>query len=137
MRVLHSYCNHISAAQRFEKTIAAAQNGSRPARTAPLPRSSKQLRPEEVGEILTAWHDGNGIAAIIRALGWDNTTVRKYLLAAGIDTSTNPAPDQRDREIIRLHGEGKTTRQIASAVGCSHSTASVIIKKYRVQAADC
>ncbi|KQY06462.1 hypothetical protein ASD37_19580 [Mycobacterium sp. Root135] len=90
-----------------------------------------------MGGILTAWHDGNGIAAITRALGWDYTTVRKYLLAAGIDTSTNPAPDQRDRGIMRLNELGQTTRQIASAVGCSHSTASVIIKKYRDQAADC
>ncbi|CAN5526140.1 hypothetical protein BH11ARM1_BH11ARM1_04040 [soil metagenome] len=131
VRVLQSYCNHVSAAQRFEKIIVAAEKGGRAPRTTPLPRSSKQLRVEEVGEILTAWHDGNGIAAIVRILGWDYTTVRKYLLAAGIDTRTNPAPDQRDRDIMRLHKEGKTTRQIATTVGCSHSTASVTIRKYR------
>jgi DNA-binding NarL/FixJ family response regulator len=130
VRVLQSYCNHVSAAQRFEKIIAAAEKGGRAPRTTPLPRSSKQLRVEEVGEILTAWHDGNGIAAITRLLGWDYSTVRKYLLAAGIDTRTNPAPDQRDREIMRLAVTGKSTRQIAKTVGCSHSTVSVTIQKY-------
>jgi lambda repressor-like predicted transcriptional regulator len=131
VRVLQSYCNHVSAAQRLEKIIAQAEKGTRPVRTTPLPRPNKQFRPADVGAILDAWHDGNNIAAISRSLGFDYGTVRKYLLAAGIDTSTNPLLSQRDRDIMRLHEEGKTTRQIAKAVGCSHSTASVIIRKYR------
>nr|WP_255497000.1 MULTISPECIES: helix-turn-helix domain-containing protein [unclassified Mycolicibacterium] len=134
---MHTYCNHEAAAHHLEKIIDKAQNGDRAPRTTPLPRPAKQLRPDDVGQILTAWHDGNNIAAISRLLDWDYTTVRKYLIAAGIDTSTNPAPDQRDRDILRLHGEGKSTRQIAKEVGCSHSTASVIIQKYRrAQAAE-
>ncbi|WP_221222134.1 helix-turn-helix domain-containing protein [Mycolicibacterium sp. BK607] len=137
MRVLHAYCNHEAAAHRLEKIIAKAQNGDRTPRTTPLPRPAKQLRPDDVGQILTAWHDGNNVAAITRLLGWDYTTIRKYLRAAGIDTRTNPAPNQRVREILRLDREGKTSRQIAKEVGCSHSTVSVVIQKYRrVQAAE-
>jgi DNA-binding NarL/FixJ family response regulator len=133
---LHAYCNHEAAAHRLEKIIDKAQNGDRPPRTTPLPRPAKQLRPDDVGQILTAWHDGNNIAAITRLLDWDYTTIRKYLLAAGIDTRTNPAPNHRDRTIMRLHEEGHATRQIAKTVGCSHSTVSVIIQKYRAQAAE-
>jgi DNA-binding NarL/FixJ family response regulator len=136
VRVLHAYCNHEAAARRLEKIIDKARNGDRAPRTTPLPRPAKQLRPDDVGQILTAWHDGNTIAAISRLLNWDYTTIRKYLVTAGIDTRTNPAPNQRDRNIMRLHREGKSSRQIAKVVGCSHSTVSVTIQKYRAQAAE-
>lgn len=136
VRVLQSYCNLLTTVKRYEKIIAQAQKGSRPARTSPLPRPNKQFRPEDVGAILTAWHDGNNIAAISRLLGFDYGTVRKYLHAAGIDTSTNPTPNQRDRDIIRLHNEGKSMRQIGAVVGCAHSTAALVIQKHqRTQAA--
>ncbi|MDG4668614.1 helix-turn-helix domain-containing protein [Mycobacterium sp. 236(2023)] len=129
VRILHTYCNQITAAQRLEKIIKQAEEGDRPPRTAPLPRPNKQFRHDDVGAILTAWHDGNNIAAISRTLGFDYGTVRKYLLAAGIDTRSNPAPDERDRTILELHAQGKTNREIASVVGCSHSTAWLVIKK--------
>jgi DNA invertase Pin-like site-specific DNA recombinase len=129
VRVLHSYCNHVTAGQRLEKIIAEAEKGDRPPRTAPLPRPNKQFRPEDVGTILTAWHDGNTIAAISRTLGFDYGTVRKYLLAAGIDTKSNPAPGERDRTILELHTQGKTCREIAAIVRCSHSTAWLALKK--------
>ena len=131
VRVLQSYCNHVTAAQRFEKIIAAAEKGGRPPRIAPLPRPNKQFCPDDVSAILSAWHDGNNIAAIARQLHFDYGTVRKYLIAAGIDTSRNPSPRARDDEIIRLHLDGHSTRRIARVVGCSHSTASITIQKYR------
>lgn len=63
--------------------------------------------------------------------------VRKFLVATGIDTRTNPNPQQRDRDIRRLHRDRRTSRQIAKEVGCSHSTVSVTIRKYQqAQAAE-
>lgn len=133
VRILHTYCNQITAGQRLEKITAKAKEGDRPPRTAPLPRPNKQFRPDDVSAILTAWHDGNNIAAIARRLHFDYGTVRKYLLAAGIDTRSNPAPDERDRTILELHAAGKTNREIAAAVGCSHSTAWLVIKKNQAE----
>jgi hypothetical protein len=37
VRVLHSYCNHESAAQSLKKIIAQAEEGDRPRRTTPPP----------------------------------------------------------------------------------------------------
>jgi hypothetical protein len=54
------------------------------------------------------------VAAIVRSTGWDRTTIRKYLRAASIDARSNPIPDAMEREIVRLHLEGKSTRQIAT-----------------------
>ena len=129
MRILQSYCNHATPGQRLEKIIKQAEEDNRPPRTAPLPRPNKQFRPDDISAILTAWHDGNNIAAISRTLGFDYGTVRKYLLAAGIDTRANPTPDERDRAILELYAQGKTNREIAAVVGCSHSTAWLVIKK--------
>lgn len=129
VRILHTYCNHVTAGQRLEKIIKQAEEGDRPPRTAPLPRPNKQFRSEDVSAILTAWHDGHNIATISRSLGFDYGTVRKYLVAAGIDTRSNPAPDERDRTIVELHSVGKTNREIAKVVGCSHSTVWLVIKK--------
>lgn len=132
MRLLQSNCNQALAAQRLEKIIAEAKKGDRPVRTTPLPKSAKQLTADDVsGEIFTAWHDGQTIAAIARNTQWDQSTIRKYLRAAGIDTRRNPAPNQQDREIIRLHEEGQSTRQIAHIVRCSHSTAWLVISRHQ------
>lgn len=71
---MHTYCNHEAAARRLEKIIEKARNGDRAPRTTPLPRPAKQLHPDDIGQILTAWHDGNNIAAITRLLGWNYST---------------------------------------------------------------
>ncbi|SKT02294.1 helix-turn-helix domain-containing protein [Mycobacteroides abscessus] len=131
VRVLHSYCNHESAAQRLAKVIDQARNGDRPPRTAPLPQSAKQFRPEQVTEILAAWDETHNVAAIARQLELDYGTIRKYLKAAGIDTAWRSRLNPRDHEIIRLHLEGKSTRQIAKAVGCSNNKAWTTIRDYK------
>lgn len=131
MRVLHSYCNHESAAQHLEKIIDQARNGDRSPRTAPLPKTVKQFRSEQVSEILAAWDETHNVAAIARKLGLDYSTVRKYLRAADIDTAWRSRLGQWDHEIIRLPLEGKSTRQIAKAVGCSNNKAWTTIRGYK------
>ena len=131
MRVLHRHCNHEFAAQRLGRIIAEAEAGDRPPRSAPLPRPAKQLRPDDVSQILSLWHETHNIAAIARGVNWDYGTVRKYLIAAGIDTAWRANPDERDDAIVQLHLEGKSTRQIARIVGCSHSKAWTTIRDYK------
>ncbi|GFG50147.1 hypothetical protein CQY20_31980 [Mycolicibacterium agri] len=46
------------------------------------PRPTKQLRPDEAGQSLTAWEETHNVATITRQLNWDYGTVRKYLIAA-------------------------------------------------------
>jgi DNA-binding NarL/FixJ family response regulator len=135
------YCNQEVAAQQLEKIIEQARNGERQPRTAPLPQPAKRLRPEQIGEILIAWHDGLNVSAIARLTPWDQTTIRRNLRAAGIDTHTNPNPNPNPnpnhQEIIRLHREGKSTHDIAKDVGCSSSTAWMVVRDHKVtQAAD-
>lgn len=131
MRVLQSYCNHESTAQRLEKTIAAAEKGDRQPRTVPLPRPAKQLRPAEVEQILVAWHELHNVAAVSRQVGWDYTTVRKYLRAADIDTAWRSVPNETTTRIIALHLEGKSTRKIAASIGCGHNKVWTVIRDYK------
>ncbi|MHA3019672.1 hypothetical protein ACXPWS_05305 [Mycobacterium sp. BMJ-28] len=131
VRVLQSYCNHQSEAQHLEKVVAAAEKSSRQPRTPPLPRSAKQLRPAEIEQILAVWHELHNVAAVARQLGWDYTTIRKYLRAAGIDTAWRSVPDDTTRHIIDLHLEGRSTRKIAAAVGCGHNKVWHVIREHK------
>ncbi|WBP93194.1 helix-turn-helix domain-containing protein [Mycolicibacterium neoaurum] len=108
-----------------------AENGDRQPRTASLPRPAKQLRPAEIEQILTAWHELHNVAAIARQLGWDYTTIRKYLQAAGIDTAWRTVPNLTTDRIIELHLEGQSTRKIAAAVGCGHNKVWHVIRDYK------
>ena len=52
----------------------------------------------EVMEILYQWHQGAGIKAITRSLGYDRKTVRRYV-HAGLDAGLKreePFPDERE-----------------------------------------
>jgi len=135
VRVLQSYCNHQSEAQHLEKVIAAAGKGSRQPQTAPLPKPAKQLRPAEIEQIIAAWHDLHNVAAVARQLGWNYTTIRKYLRAAEIDTAWRSVPDDTTQHIIDLHLEGRSTRKIAAAVGCGHNKVWHVIRDYKADQA--
>jgi len=41
---------------------------------------------------------------------------------------------EREREIVRLHREGLSTRRTAELLGCHHSTVSRVLKAFEVQA---
>jgi len=131
VRVLQSYCNHEPAAQHLERVIAAAEKGGRQPRTTPLPRPAKQLRPAEIEQILTAWHELHNVAALARQLGWDYTTIRKHLRNAGIDTAWRSVPNEMTRRIIELHLEGQSTRKIAAAVGCGSNKVWYVVRDYK------
>ena len=79
VRVLQTYCNHVTGGQRLERTLAKATEGKRKPRTAPLPQTSKRLSTGEVDKIKAAWVATRNTAKISQQLGIHEQTVRKYL----------------------------------------------------------
>ena len=69
----------------------------------------------EVMEILYQWHQGAGIKAITRSLGYDRKTVRRYV-HAGLDAGLKreePFPDEQEmlgklKAVMDQLGSGST-----------------------------
>ncbi|WP_148083265.1 hypothetical protein [Gordonia sp. RS15-1S] len=122
MRVLHSYSNHVIAAQRLERTIRSAEKGGRRPRTAPLPKPAKQKTIDEIEHMVNLWHQCGNILEIARTMKVHDSTVRNHLRDAGIDTTPRVLNDDDLAKIRQLKTDGHSYRQIAHKTGWSLSS---------------
>ena len=86
----------------------------------------REIHMNEVMEILYQWHQGAGIKAITRSLGYDRKPVRRYV-HAGLDAGLRrgePFPDEQE-----LLGKVKAVRERSALV--RQSPAQEILRPYR------
>ncbi|MDL9944609.1 helix-turn-helix domain-containing protein [Gordonia sp. ABSL11-1] len=122
--------NHVTAAQRLERTITQAEKGGRPVRTV-LPRpAAKQKTAEQVEEMVGLWYQCRNVEEVARLVGADQTTVRRNLRKVGVDTSPRRMTNDDIQKIGRLADEGLSRRQIGDKVGWTHGAVANAIKRY-------
>lgn len=131
-RVLDSYCNHVSAAERLERTLAAARRGERSPRSRPKPApAAKQRTVEQIEEMVGLWHQCGNVAEIGRIVGAHESTVRRGLRKAGIDTSPRILEIGDIQRIGELNTQGLAIREIEKIVGWTHGSVVKGIKLYK------
>jgi transposase len=103
-------------------------------------RGSAVLRPaqkksELLDRIVELHKDGYSCEAISRMLGERRlraaSTVRRWLQAAGVDTSVRTTPTERQRRlIVQLHTEGKSYLELMAALGCTSANLANWLREF-------
>lgn len=136
VRVLQTYCNHITAAQRLTKVLDRASTGSRRPRAIPgRPPAAKQHTPEEIEEIVGLWWQCGNVAEIGRIVGAHESTVRRNLRKAGIGTAPRVLEAEDITEIGQLSEQGLSIREIENVVGWTRGSVMKGIRLYAEQIA--
>ena len=135
MRVLQTYCNHVSAAQRLTRILERASTGSRHPRVAPVrPPAAKQHTLEEIEEMVGLWWQCGNVAEIGRIVGAHESTVRRNLRKAGIDTTPRVLEAKDIEEIGKLSEQGLSIREIEKVVGWTRGSVMKGIRLYKDRA---
>jgi transposase len=105
-------------------------------------RGSAVLRPaqkksELLERIVELHEDGYSCEAISRMLGERRlraaSTVRRWLQAAGVDTSVRTTPTERQqRLIVQLHAEGKSYLELMAALGCTSANLANWLREFNL-----
>lgn len=131
MRVLQTYCNHITAAQRLTRVLERALTASRRPRAVPVrPPAAKQHTLEEIEEMVGLWWQCGNVAKIGRIVGAHESTVRRNLRKAGIDTAPRVLEVKDIEEIGKLSEQGLSIREIEKLVGWTRGSVMKAIRLY-------
>jgi hypothetical protein len=103
-------------------------------------RVAQSLRPikeksELLSRIIELHKDGYSCEAISRMLGEKRlrtaSTVRRWLNAAGVDTSLRTTPTERQqRLIVQLHAEGRSYLELMAALGCTSANLANWLREF-------
>jgi transposase len=103
-------------------------------------QGSAILRPikeksELLSRIIELHKDGYSCEAISRMLGEKRlrtaSTVRRWLNAAGVDTSLRTTPTERQqRLIVQLHAEGRSYLELMAALGCTSANLANWLREF-------
>ena len=79
----------------------------------------KEMKMEELVEVLYQWHKGSSISQIKRSLGWDRKTIRKYIELAQSHGLSRESEIQED--VYYLHLAGEIQKGLKTPVACSEA----------------
>lgn len=85
----------------------------------------------EVMEVLYQWHQGAGIKAITRSLGYDRKTVRRYVRAGLVAGLKRGAPFPKEQEIL-----GKIKAALGRSAMVRKAPAKEVVGRYRDEIAE-
>lgn len=115
-------------ARRFKASVSAVWHNLRRVGTETRRQGRTTRFTDE--QATDAYERAGTLRKAARELGCHLTTVRTHVIRAGV--SINPRPlvkPERDAEIFRLRGEGKTMREIGRLLGISKQRVGQICQK--------
>lgn len=77
------------------------------------------------------WYQCHNVEEVAKQVGADQTTVRRNLRKAGIDTAPRALTAADVQEIGQLADQGLSCRQIGARVDWTHGTVAKAIRLYR------
>lgn len=85
-------------------------------------RTAKQLRPEQVDQLVDGWKQGKKVGELAKEYGLHRAAVGRHLASRGIKTQPPALSKAQVQEVVELYEAGWSSQRIATRFGVSDAT---------------
>ena len=123
MQLLQSYSKHCEVSISPLELVFRSERSCRPAGKSPAPvrAAAKQLRSDEVDELVTRYLEIRNMRTIASEFQISRTTVAKHLTDRGVDTSRGMKTADVTKA-VELYAEGLSSMVIGKQLGFDNHT---------------
>lgn len=119
--LLHAYSKHMGAPHGVRDLVEKAQKSKPNGARTSAPRTARQLRPDEIEQLLAHYQQHGSVVSAAKALGVTRQTAGKHLADAGVSTLRRMTAAEID-EARSKHAAGASAAAIGRQLGISTNT---------------
>lgn len=131
------YYNPRSQVSDLERLLKSLPGPTHPARpTAPMPGSAKQLKPDQISELVAGYQDGLGVSQLGARFGIKRQTVSQILHRQGIAMRQRGLTPEQIDEAVRLYEGGWSLARIGERMGVNAKTVLARLRDRHISTRD-
>lgn len=119
--LLHVYSKQLRGTPPVQDLVAKARVSKRRSSSAPVVKRARQLRPDEVEDLIEHYRENGSVIAAAKALGITRQTAGSYLAEAGFTTKRRMS-EVDIAEAASAYNEGQPAARIGRPTGFDPQT---------------